>query len=57
MGRNYYYDFILEDKLKTIKKDSIIKRVSDKKAEKLVYNGENWCYCPKSEWKKLRDKK
>ena len=37
--------------MKTIKKDEVIKRVSDEKAVSLVRDG--WSYTSKSEWKTL----
>ena len=37
--------------MKTIKKDEVIKRVSDDKAASLVRDG--WSYTSKSEWKTL----
>lgn len=37
--------------MKTIKKDEVIRRVSDDKAESLVRDG--WSYTSKSEWKTL----
>ena len=40
--------------MKTIKKDEDILRVSNKDAEEKVKN-EGWNYCPKSEYKKVRD--
>ena len=42
-------------KMKTIKKAKEIKRVTDLEAAELVKR--DWNYCPKSEWKKVRDKK
>ena len=41
--------------MKTIKRKKEIKRVTDLEATELVK--EDWNYCPKSEWKKIRDKK
>jgi hypothetical protein len=41
--------------MKTVKKNDKIKRLSDSQAEKAVEAG--WKYCPKNEWKKIRDKK
>jgi hypothetical protein len=42
--------------MKCIKKHGEIKRVSDEKAMRLVTT-RGWEYCPKHEWKALRDKK
>jgi len=42
--------------MKTIKKKKEIKRVSDTQAQTLTKK-EGWRYVPKSEWKKVRDKK
>lgn len=39
--------------MKTVKKDDKVRRVKDKAAVKMVAN-EGWQYCPKSEWKKVR---
>ena len=38
--------------MKTIKKDDIIKRVSDNKSEAFIEAG--WSYIPKKEWKAKR---
>ena len=38
--------------MKCIKKDGVIERVKDNRAEELVRN-EDWKYCPKSEWKEM----
>lgn len=35
--------------MKTVKKDGVVKRVSDDLAEKLIEQG--WNYCPKKEYK------
>ena len=40
--------------MKTIKKNKKIQRASDKDAEQMVKT-EGWKYCPKSEWKNIRD--
>ena len=42
--------------MKCIKKHGEIKRVRDEEARTLVEE-QGWKYCPKSEWKELRDKK
>ena len=39
--------------MKTIKKGKKVKRVSDNEATRQVAQG--WKYCPKSEWKTVRD--
>ena len=41
--------------MKTVKKNIVgdIRRVKDTEAYQMVKDG--WVYCPKSEWKKLRD--
>ena len=41
--------------MKTIKKGKKVKRVSDDEATRQVAQG--WKYCPKSEWKTVRDAK
>ena len=41
--------------MKTIKKGKKVKRVSDNEATRQVAQG--WKYCPKSEWKTVRDAK
>ena len=41
--------------LNLVKKAKEIKRVTDLEAAELVKR--DWNYCPKSEWKKVRDKK
>jgi hypothetical protein len=41
--------------MKTIKKNKKIQRSKDAEAENLVKN-KGWKYCPKSEWRKVRDK-
>jgi hypothetical protein len=38
--------------MKTVKRGSEVKRMSDAEAAKAVKSG--WAYCPKSEWKALR---
>jgi hypothetical protein len=38
--------------MKTVKRGSEVKRVSDAEAAKAVKAG--WAYCPKSDWKVLR---
>lgn len=40
--------------MKTVKKENEIKRVSDELALEMVHN-KGYMYCPKSEWKKVRD--
>ena len=40
--------------MKTVKKDEDVHRVSNEVAEKMVKE-QGWGYCPKSEWKKVRD--
>jgi len=42
--------------MKCVKKNSIIKRVKDSLAN-LMCGTKGWKYCPKSEWKKVRDAK
>jgi len=42
--------------MKCVKKHGEIKRVKNEVALEMVYN-QGWKFCPKSEWKKLRDKK
>ena len=39
--------------MKCVKKGADIQRVSDEKAADMVKDG--WKYCPKKEWRKLRD--
>lgn len=38
--------------MKCVKKDEVIKKVSDQLALELSQKG--WTYCPKSEWKKIQ---
>jgi hypothetical protein len=40
--------------MKTVKKNEDVLRVSDKAAKEMVKDG-GWSYCPKSEWRKVRD--
>jgi hypothetical protein len=40
--------------MKTIKRSDEVLRVADKKAEEMVKN-QGYKYCPKSEWKPIRD--
>lgn len=42
--------------MKCIKKHGEIRRVSDEKARTFVTE-RGWVYCPKHEWKEIRDKK
>jgi len=37
--------------MKTIKRNGVVKRVSDREAEHLTKQG--WNYCPKNEWKSI----
>jgi hypothetical protein len=41
--------------MKCVKKGNEIQRVSDEKANTMINSG--WAFCPKSEWKVIRDAK